>query len=72
MKPRRLNLISAMAALAGSLLWLALGQLFAGAVWFAASLVWVWMALKRYRDPEREPNSAGTLVRRLSRLLLWS
>ncbi len=51
MKPRRLNLISALAALAGSLVWLALGQLFAGAVWFAASLVWGWMAAARYRGP---------------------
>jgi hypothetical protein len=63
MKPRRLNLTSAMAALAGSLLWLALGQLFAGAVWFAASLVLVWMALKRYRDPILPLVTPGEILR---------
>jgi hypothetical protein len=39
MKPRCPNLLSAPAAVAGSLVWLAFRQLFAGAVWFAASLV---------------------------------
>ncbi len=72
MKLSRLNLLTAVISLLASLVWFAIGQIAAGFIWFVCSLVWLALAISRLRHSIEEPNPTARLVRRLSRMLLWS
>lgn len=72
MRLSRLNLLTATASLAASLLWIGIGQNATGFIWLACSLVWLALAVGRLRHPVEEPHPIARLMRRLSRMLLWS
>ncbi|MGA2040769.1 MAG: hypothetical protein ABSH42_15930 [Bryobacteraceae bacterium] len=72
MKLSRLNLSTASVSLAASLVWFAMGQNAAGLVWLACSLVWLALAIGGLRHPVEGPHPTARLMRRLSRMLLWS
>jgi hypothetical protein len=72
MKLSQLNLMTAVASLVASLVWFATGQNATGLIWLACSLVWLALAIGRLRHPVEEPHPIARLMRRLSRMLLWS
>jgi predicted anti-sigma-YlaC factor YlaD len=72
MQRSRFNLWSAAISLAGALLWLGMGQAVSGLIWLVASLAWLISAMIQYRSAAHEPRAAKGLLRRFSRLLLWS
>lgn len=76
MKLSQLNLLTATASLAASLVWFAIGQnvtgLIWGLIWLACSLVWLALAIGRSRHSDEQPHPTTRLMRRLSRMLLWS
>ncbi len=72
MRLSRLNLLTAAVALIASVVWFAIGQVWAGIVSTACSLVWLVLAIARLRSPASEPGPARRMARRLSRLLIWS
>jgi hypothetical protein len=72
MRLSRLNLWTAIVSLVASLVWFATGQMATGLIWLALSLVWLALALGRLRSSIEEPQAMARLVRRLSRMLLWS
>lgn len=67
----RLNLLTALASLAGACLWLAIGQNPTGLIWLVCSLVWLILGVAHAKSSKREPDSMRRLARRVSRLLLW-
>lgn len=72
MKLHRLNLLSALISVAASCLWLALGQGLSGLIWLVCSLVWFGMAFAYRHSPTAESAPARRLVRRFTRLMIWS
>jgi hypothetical protein len=72
MKLSRLNLMTAVIALVVSLVWFAIGQNATGLIWLGCSLAWVALAIGRLRRPVEAPHPMARLMRRLSRMLLWS
>ncbi len=72
MKLSRLNLVTAVVALLASGVWFALGQNLTAVIWLACSVVWLSAAIVRFRSASVEPHPVSRVVRRLSRLLLWS
>ncbi len=67
-----LNLVSAIGSLVGALVLMMLGQVVSGLIWIAASIVWLSLAVAVLRDPSAEPNPVRRMLRRLSRLLMFS
>jgi len=72
MKLSRLNLLTAIVSLAASLIWIGTGQNATGLIWLGCSLVWIALAIGRLRHSVEEPHPMARLMRRLSRMLLWS
>jgi len=72
MELSRLNLVTAVISLVACLVWLATGQNATGFIWLACSLVWLALAIDRLRSTVEEPHPIARLMRRLSRMLLWS
>jgi len=72
MKLSRLNLMTAVIALVVSLVWFAIGRYATGLIWFACGLVWLALAIGRLRRSVEAPHPMAGLMRRLSRMLLWS
>ncbi len=72
MKLSHLNFLTAIISLFASLVWLATGQNATGFIWLACSLVWLALAIGRLRTSIEEPHPIKRLMRRLSRMLLWS
>lgn len=72
MKLNRLNSLTALTSFVASLVCLALGQNATGLIWLVFSVVWLALSPARFRSSIHEPNPASRLVRRLSRMLLWS
>ena len=72
MKLSRLSLITAVIALVVSLVWFAIGRYATGLIWFACGLVWLALAIGRLRRSVEAPHPVARLMRRLSRMLLWS
>ncbi len=67
----RLNLLTALVSLAGSIAWIALGDVPGGLVWFVASLVWVALAVRAWSRGGLEPEPWRRIGRRIYRLFLW-
>ncbi len=72
MKVSRLNLLTALLSLAGALIALFFGEVFAGLLWLAISVVWLLLAVLKARKPDYEGEPLQRLRRRLWRMLLWS
>jgi hypothetical protein len=72
MKLSRLNLLTAVISLVASLVWFATGQNATGLIWLVCSFVWLALAIARLRRSMDEPFPMAQLLRRLSRMLLWS
>jgi hypothetical protein len=71
MTPARIHLISALIAIAGGIAIALTGSLSAF-LWFIASLVWFALAFFTRRTSARIPSPARKIVRRFSRLLMFS
>jgi hypothetical protein len=72
MKLSRLNLLTAIVSVVASLVWFVIGQIVTGLIWLACSLVWLTLAIFGLHHPDEEPHPIARLMRRLSRMLLWS
>lgn len=72
MKLHRLNVLTAVASLGASCVWLVIGQNVTGLIWLVCSLVWLALGVAQMRSPASEPHPMRRFARRLSRLLLWS
>jgi hypothetical protein len=68
----RLNLVCALISLAGSLLLLALNSAPSAFIWFGASVVWFVMAALYWGRGGRVESFGRRVVRRLSRLMMFS
>lgn len=72
MRLRELNALSAIASLAGCLVWFAMGQYLSGLIWLACSVCWFALAVTHLRSADNETRPLRRLGRRFLRLLLWS
>ena len=74
MRRSHLSLLTAIASLLGAFAWLAFGNPVSGLLWIAISVGWLVTALIQLRRADAiEPSPAPTLLRRLSRIILfWS
>ena len=72
MTPARLNFLSATVSMIGSLILLATARVPSALVWFAASIVWLVLAVRNRRKLSKAESAGWRMVRRFSRLLLFS
>jgi hypothetical protein len=72
MKPARLNFLSAVVSIIGSLILLATARVPSAFVWFAASIVWLGLAVRNLGELSKAESAGWRMVRRFSRLLLFS
>jgi hypothetical protein len=72
MTSARLNFLSALVSMIGSLILLAIARIPSAFIWFAASISWLVVAAHN-RGKSSNVDSAGRrMIRRFSRLLLFS
>ena len=73
MTAAKVNLVAAFLALVGGILWIAMGHVVSGLIWLAVSVVWLAVGIAKSRQPgDQEAHPVQTLVRKFSRLFLWS
>ena len=69
----QLNLVAAILALVGGIIWILVGDVVSGLIWVAISVLWLVVSIaKPHQSGDVESHPVRTLIRKFSRLFLWS